>query len=54
MNNLPLVDKKYTNVQNVISQNWFPNHLKVSVLGDALDLKLFEEKNVLFVKTLNM
>ena len=46
-----IVDKKYTNVQNVISQNWFPNHLKVSVLGDALDLKLFEEKNVLFVKT---
>ena len=46
-----IVDKKYTNVQNVISQNWFPNHLKVSVLGNALDLKLFEDKNVLFVKT---
>ena len=47
-----IVDKKYTNVQNVISQNWFPNHLKVSVLGNALDLKkCFEDKNVLFVKT---
>ena len=47
-----IVDKKYTNVQNVISQNWFPNHLKVSVLGNAMDLKkCFEDKNVLFVKT---
>jgi len=46
-----IVDKKYTNVKNIISQNWFPNHLKVSVLGNALDLKCFEDKKILFVKT---
>ena len=45
-----IVDKKYTTIQNVISQNWFPTHLKISVLGDALDLKLFKDKNVLFTK----
>jgi len=46
-----IVDKKYTNVKHIISQNWFPSHLKVSVLGNALDLTCFEDKQILFVKT---
>ena len=46
-----MINKKYTNIKNIISQNWFPNHLRVSVLGDGLDLqKSLEKKNVMFCK----
>ena len=46
-----IINKKYTKVDSVISQLWFPTHLKISVLGNGLDLKLFETKNILFVKS---
>ena len=46
-----MIHKKYTKVDSVISQKWFPTHLKISVLGDGLDLKLFETKNILFIKS---
>jgi DNA repair exonuclease SbcCD ATPase subunit/DNA repair exonuclease SbcCD nuclease subunit len=47
-----MILKKYTKLSSVISQNWFPNHLRVSVLGDGLELqKCFEQKNVMFLKT---
>ena len=46
-----MINKKYTNIKNIISQNWFPNHLRVSVLGDGLELqKCLEKKNVMFCK----
>ena len=46
-----MINKKYTNVKNIISQNWFPDHLRVSVLGDGLELqKSLEQKNVMFCK----
>ena len=51
-NNEIIVNKKYTTVASVISQSWFPNHLKVSVLGNGLELqKMLEHKNVMFIKT---
>jgi len=46
-----MINKKYTNVATIISQNWFPNHIRVSVLGDGLELqKSLEHKNVIFCK----
>jgi DNA repair exonuclease SbcCD ATPase subunit len=46
-----IIDKKYISLHSVISQNWFPNALKISVLGNPSDLKCFETKNIMFVKT---
>lgn len=46
-----MIHKKYTKVATIISQSWFPNHLRVSVLGNGLELqKCFEQKNVMFCK----
>ena len=46
-----MINKKYTNIKNIISQKWFPDHLRVSVLGDGLELqKSLEHKNVIFCK----
>ena len=46
-----LFNKKYTNIKSIISKIWFPNHLRVSVLGDGLELqKCLETKNVMFCK----
>jgi len=46
-----MINKKYTNVKTIISQKWFPNHIRVSVLGDGLELqKCLEHKNVMFCK----
>ena len=46
-----MINKKYTNIKSIISQNWFPDHVRVSVLGDGLELqKSLEQKNVMFCK----
>ena len=46
-----MINKKYTNIKNIISQKWFPNHIRVSVLGDGLELqKSLEHKNIMFCK----
>ena len=45
-----IIDRKYTQINSVVSQNWFPTHLKISVLGNGLDMKTFESKNILFLK----
>jgi DNA repair exonuclease SbcCD ATPase subunit/DNA repair exonuclease SbcCD nuclease subunit len=46
-----IIDKKYTPLSSVVSQNWFPNALKISVLGEESDLKCFESKQIMSVKT---
>ena len=46
-----MINKKYKNIKSIISQNWFPDHVRVSVLGDGLELqKCLEQKNVMFCK----
>jgi DNA repair exonuclease SbcCD ATPase subunit/DNA repair exonuclease SbcCD nuclease subunit len=50
-NNEIIINKKHTTITSVISENWFPHHLKISVLGTALDLSCFETKHILFIKS---